>query len=298
MALTVATGALANDLTTGDATVALVPSTLIAVPDDVDTVLVADAAAAALVRFRYVDGQPVEADRRYMSVGRNGVGKKRAWDRKTPLGVYFLTEELDTTRLAAKYGEAAFVMDYPNAWDRRNERTGDGIWLHGVDPSSPNRPRRDTDGCLALPNDELLSLAVGLKLHDTPIVVSREIEWVPATQVDVTRRALHAMLERWRAAVEQGDLHDYLALYADDFSARGMNKEQWAGFKLGTFSRRPLHHVGVDAVLLLRDPESPNLYLSRFQLTMADSEQTLTIRKRLYWRHDAGTWAIVTEDAG
>ena len=36
-----------------------------------------------------------------------------------------------------KYGVAAYPLDYPNAWDRFNERTGYGIWLHGVDHKNP-----------------------------------------------------------------------------------------------------------------------------------------------------------------
>lgn len=276
----------------------LIPSTLIDVPAELGNVLIADAGAAELVRFARVDGVLAETDRRYMSVGRNGVGKQRAWDRKTPLGVYFLTEELDTTRLADKYGKAAFVMDYPNAWDRYNERTGDGIWLHGVDPRSPDRPRRDTDGCLALPNEDLLSLKKRLDLHDTPIIVTREIEWVPATQVAVTRESLRGALERWRESVEFGDLHAYLSLYADEFSARGMNKEEWAAFKLDAFAARRLDAVRLERILLLRDPEESDLYLSRFVLAAAGDERTLTIRKRLYWRKSGSEWQIVAEDAG
>ena len=276
----------------------LVPSTVIEVPEDVRDVLIADAANAELVRFTRAGETLEEADRRYMSVGRNGVGKQRAWDRKTPLGVYFLTEELDTTKLAAKYGEAAFVMDYPNAWDRLNERTGDGIWLHGVDPRTPDRPRRDTDGCLALRNDALLSLSEQLVLHDTPIIVTREIEWVRPEHVAKTRMAFREALEAWRHTQESGDLHGYLSLYADEFSARGMSKDQWAAFKLGAFAQRDVQTVALDNVMLLRDPETEDLYVSRFEFTTVADDQPVTLRKRLYWRNKGEAWHIVAEDAG
>ena len=122
------------------------PSYLLEVPASVADVLIADAGTATLIRYSRTENGVVEKDRRYMSIGLEGVGKQRAWDRKTPLGVYFITEELDTSKLAPKYGIAAFPLDYPNAWDRYNERTGSGIWLHGVDASAPDRPPRDTDG--------------------------------------------------------------------------------------------------------------------------------------------------------
>ena len=287
----------ADSLTPGPAA-ALVPSTLIEVPETVRDVLIANAASAELVRFSRTGGGLTEADRRYMSVGRNGVGKQRAWDRKTPLGVYFLTEELDTTKLAAKYGEAAFVLDYPNAWDRLNERTGDGIWLHGVDPRTPDRPRRDTDGCLALRNEALLSLAEELVLHDTPVIVTREIQWVNPERVAAIRAALRGELERWRQSQESGDLHAYLSLYAEDFAARGMSKDQWAAFKLGAFAARDVQAIELGHVMLLRDPEAKDLYLSRFVLTTVVNNRSVTLRKRLYWRNRGNTWRIVAEDAG
>lgn len=294
--------ALAQDVAADSLTpvpaAALVPSTLIEVPETVRDVLIANEASAELVRFSRADGAFEEADRRYMSVGRNGVGKQRAWDRKTPLGVYFLTEELDTTKLAAKYGEAAFVLDYPNAWDRFNERKGDGIWLHGVDPRTPDRPRRDTDGCLALRNDALLSLAEQLVLHDTPVIVAREIEWVHPQRVAQTRVAFRAALEAWRHSQESGDLHAYLSLYAEEFTARGMTKDQWAAFKLGAFAERDVQTLELDHVMLLRDPETEDLYLSRFVLTTVVNDQPVTLRKRLYWRNNGDTWHIVAEDAG
>lgn len=274
------------------------PSSLIEIPSSVANVLIADASAAELVRFSNDPSGLTERDRRYMSVGRNGVGKQRAWDRKTPLGVYFLTEELDTSKLAAKYGEAAFVLDYPNAWDRYNERTGDGIWLHGVDPRSPDRPRLDTDGCLALRNEALLSLAADLELHDTPVIISREIDWVSANELAATRRSFRDALEKWRDSVERGDLYRYLEMYAEDFSARGLSKTEWASFKLGAFGLRPLTAAEIEDVLLLADPEHSGLYLSRFTLKTAANDDAVEIRKRLYWRRDADRWRIVSEDAG
>ena len=290
--------ATADGLSAPREPVARLPSSLIEVPPSVSNVLIADASAAELVRFSNDSDGLAERDRRYMSVGRNGVGKQRAWDRKTPLGVYFLTEELDTSKLAAKYGEAAFVLDYPNAWDRYNERTGDGIWLHGVDPKSPDRPRLDTDGCLALRNEALLDLAQDLELHDTPVIISREIDWVSASELAETRRSFRAALERWRDSVERGDLYRYLELYAEDFSARGLSKAEWASFKLGAFGTRPLSAAEIDDVLLLADPEHSGLYLSRFTLKTAANDGAVEIRKRLYWRRDLDRWRIVSEDAG
>ncbi len=274
------------------------PSYLIEVPDSINDILVADADSASLIRFSRSDAGIIERDSRYMSVGLNGVGKKRAWDKTTPLGVYFITEELDASKLADKYGIAAFVLDYPNAWDVYNERTGYGIWLHGVDPADPERPRRDTDGCVALPNDELLALADTLVPNVTPLIIAREMSWSSAADIEALRLEFRAALDIWRRSLESGDLYTYLGLYDETFSSRGMGKADWATYRMGALRARPLDAVELDEVLLVRDPEVPDLYLSRFTQTLRSADGDLTTRKRLYWRRNGSDWRIVSEDAG
>jgi murein L,D-transpeptidase YafK len=275
------------------------PSYFLEVPASVTDILVADAESATMIRFTQTGAGLREKDRRYMSVGLKGVGKQRAWDRKTPLGVYFITEELDTSKLAAKYGVAAFPLDYPNAWDRYNERTGSGIWLHGVDANAPDRPPRDTDGCLALPNEELALIAKQLTPHVTPIIVVREMQWSAPDELEATRIEFRIALEQWRKSQQDGDLFAYLSLYDDKFRSRGMDKEEWSAYRLGVFEARPLKALNLDDVMLLADPEEQELYVSRFNQTLTTDQGPVTMRKRLYWKRSSDTqWRIVSEDAG
>ena len=80
-----------------------------------------------------------------------------------------------------------YPLDYPNAWDRQRQRTGSGIWLHGVDHKNPDRPPLDTDGCLALPNEEILLLADVLEPLVTPVIVAREVVWATPAELETTR---------------------------------------------------------------------------------------------------------------
>jgi murein L,D-transpeptidase YafK len=275
------------------------PAYLLEVPESVTNVLVADTTAATLYHFTVSANRIVAQDERYMSIGQNGVGKKRAWDRKTPLGVYFITKRLDTSKLDAKYGVAAFPLDYPNAWDQYRERTGDGIWLHGVDRSLSRRPAMDTDGCLALPNDELLSLAGHLQPMETPVIVARALHWLDRAEVERNRLEFRIVLDMWRQSMEQQDLVAYLSLYDDGFRHRGMDKNAWSAFRLGAFSARPLTSVEISNVLLLADPEEPDLYLSRFTQVTTGADGSVRTTKRLYWKRiSVGQWRIVAEDNG
>lgn len=276
-----------------------VPAYVLEVPESVSDVLIADTKTGTLHRFGRTASGIAKIDQRYMSIGENGVGKKRAWDRKTPLGVYFITEQLDTSNLDDKYGVAAYPLDYPNAWDRYNQRSGNGIWLHGVDQNGSKRPPRDTDGCLALPNDELLSLADTLKPLVTPVIVARELVWATPDELENIRFEFRTVLEMWRQSLEDGDLLTYLSLYSDAFRHRGMDKEAWASYRLAVFDARDLESVDLEDVLLIADPEEPGLYLSRFTQEFVTGSGTVTIMKRLYWqRREDSFWKIVAEDSG
>jgi murein L,D-transpeptidase YafK len=278
---------------------ALQPAWLLEVPDTSGDVLIADTHSATMYRFRKTATGLVEVDRRYMSIGENGAGKKRAWDRKTPLGVYFITDRLDATRLADQYGVAAFPLDYPNTWDRINGRTGYGIWLHGVDRKNPQRPPLDTDGCLALPNDELMKLVDTLAPLETPVIVTRGMRWSAPQDLSGLRAELRDAVESWRRSLESGDLLGYLSHYAAEFRYRDMELADWSSWRMAVFDRRPLTGVKLGDMLLVADPEEPGLYLSRFTQVLTSAGNSITTRKRLYWRHDeAGDWKIVAEDSG
>jgi murein L,D-transpeptidase YafK len=275
------------------------PRYLIQVPASVATVLVAEAGASTLHRYGHEENGFDGHDSRYMSVGQNGVGKLKAWDRRTPLGVYFVTDRLDTTGLHERYGPVAFPLDYPNVWDRNNGRTGDGIWIHGVTANSERRPPQDTDGCIALPNDELLQLENSLKPTITPVIIARDIEWADSTEIDALRTELNAALEAWTSSYRSGDLHRYLSLYAEDFEFLDMDKSEWAAYRLQAIALRPVEDYQISEVLLLADPEEEGLYLSRFMQTITNDGRSIVTTKRLYWKRIGdGTLRIVAEDNG
>ena len=275
------------------------PAYVVQLPAEVATVLIAETGESALHRvvndadgLRYVD-------ERYMSIGQNGVGKQRPWDRRTPLGIYFIAEQLDTTKLHERYGPTAFPLDYPNAWDRRNDRGGDGIWIHGVTEGGGQRPPLDTDGCIALPNDELLLLEKELVPIVTPVIIAREMRWASAEETAGLREELNAALDAWAGSILDGDLHGYLSTYAGDFEYRGMSRDEWASYRVETFAAAAVDAISIDNVLLLADPEQEGLFLSRFRQSIAEGEKTFTTSKRLYWRRDgAGQLKIVAEDNG
>lgn len=275
------------------------PAWIIELPQTVADVFVADAGGATMHRF-VNEGQGVRWRKAfYMSIGKNGTRKERDRDKKTPIGTYFITEELDTLPMHARYGTAAFPLDYPNTWDQLHDRTGYGIWLHGVDRRDPHRPPLDTDGCLALPNQAIQEISAALQPLNTPIVVAGEMRWVSVTELEQTRRAMHGAIESWRSSIADGDLGEYLSLYSDDFRHNGMDKAQWAEYRLQVIDEVGLAEVSLSNLYLLADPAEPGLYLSRFTQTTKTASETVSFTKRIYWRRlPNDRWKIVAEGTG
>ena len=277
----------------------VLPAYILKLPASVTTVLIAETGSATLHRYVADERGLQFGQAQQMSIGQDGAGKEKTGDKKTPLGIYFVLEELDTSNLHEKYGPVAFPLDYPNAWDVLNQRTGSGIWIHGVTPGSGVRPERDTDGCIALPNKELLLLKPQLTPLQTPVIVTRHIQTLSAQEISSTRDRLLAALDLWSNSYRDGDWNQFLSLYDQDFEYRGMTREKWFAYRVQTVGTRQIEGFSVDEFLLLADPEENNLYLSRFRQVISDSGRSVATTKRLYWRKtEQGEFRIVTEDNG
>ena len=278
------------------------PAYVLMLPESTETVLIAETDTATLHRFRFDGVRLIPVDQQAMSIGQNGVGKQIAGDRRTPLGVYFITEELDTSRLHEKYGPVAFPLDYPNVRDVQNRRNGSGIWIHGVAPASSPRPDRDTDGCIALQNAGLLELKPFLVPGETPVIVVRSIRFADTAEIEGTRDRLEAALQQWADSFRDGDWFRFQSLYAPDFSYRSMSRAEWLEFRLQSANRRPLTEFQIEELMLFFDPEEPDLLISRFRQRTTGPDGSLAVTKRLYWRSSPGpregALQIVAEDNG
>jgi murein L,D-transpeptidase YafK len=275
------------------------PALIIRVPESVTTLFVAETSTAQFHRFDRKGDKLALMGSYYMSIGRGGPGKQRSRDKRTPLGAYFITEQLDTSELHTKYGISAFPLDYPNAWDLRAARDGDGIWVHGVDPATGRRPKLDTDGCIALTNEDLSVLAPEFRDNVTPVLITRAVNWVDASHNRALRIELEDRVNDWANSGKHGDLHAYLSFYDDDFERWGMNLTEWSSLILQTDSLRPIQEAAVSDLLLTGYPEEEGVYLSRFQQKLLEADRQTVITKRLYWRRDTnGVLKIIAEDDG
>ena len=110
------------------------------------------------------------------------------------------------------------------------------------------------------------------------------------------RDELLAGLERWRGALERGDLRALRALYREEFVYEGLDRDTWLSTGYGV-SANEVTSVDVSDALLAADPEEPGLYISRFQLTTKKGPQSRALIKRLYWQRDDDGYRIIAEDS-
>jgi L,D-peptidoglycan transpeptidase YkuD (ErfK/YbiS/YcfS/YnhG family) len=170
------------------------PSNFVTLAPTVHHAIAVDTSQSRLYLFqRGGDGRMHLQSDYYVTQGKLGADKQRAGDLKTPLGVYFITREVGARWLTSTYGAGALPLNYPNAWDRMLGRTGSGIWLHGVPPASYARPPLDSDGCVVLANPDIAALMTRVE-PDTPVVITRHIEWLSPAELTARRATLSPLL--------------------------------------------------------------------------------------------------------
>ena len=281
-----------------------VPRYLLQLEPDQKYAFVVDASKYTLYVFENDNGKPRYVADYYTTIGRNGPEKLREGDKKTPLGVYHVTGNLQRDYLvktygnqSSLYGDGAFPLNYPNDWDRRLGRNGHGIWLHGVPHDTYSRPPRASDGCVALTNEDLLTISKHVQVGLTPVIISPSVEWVEPDAGQATRQALAQALERWRSDWETRDTDKFLQHYSGKFASGKLDFASWAAQKRGVNAGKTWIKVKVDRVSMFLYPGNENLAVVTFDQDYASSNVSNKMRKRQYWLREGSAWRIVNEGA-
>jgi murein L,D-transpeptidase YafK len=254
--------------------------------------LLADASRARLYLFENVNGEPRLKRDYYMTIGRNGTDKRVEGDKRTPVGVYQIIQQLPRAQLADLYGTGAFPLDYPNAWDQVQGRGGHGIWLHGVPSDTYSRPPRSSEGCVVVTNPDLNELSQYIQVGVTPVVIADRADWVDRATWERSRAELQASLAQWQQDWQARDADRFLGHYAPDF-LRG-NGRGWAESKRRNIENKDWIKVDVRDTSLFIYPGGEMAYAS-FTQDYASDKLNSTSRKQLYWKLQEGNWRIVLE---
>lgn len=270
-----------------------VPAQFIEVPPTTRHAIAVDASRSRLYLFENgPNGLHLVADH-YASIGRLGFEKSAEGDQRTPLGVYFITSRLDGRQLTDFYGVGALSLNYPNEYDRRQGRTGSGIWLHGVPSDSYARSPHSTDGCVALANPELRDIMERVQPRNTPVVIAKSLQWVPPAVKEPERRSLHNLIEGWRVARASGDLNRLMSFYSNQFANGNKDLAQWRQLIEKDISQTRGRPVQLKDVSILGWRDKSDILVVTFG-EIADGQRTGAV-KRQYWGKEGGLWKIFYE---
>lgn len=234
----------------------------------------------------------------YVTIGKNGVGKKDQGDKRTPIGVYFAAGKLNRP-LPDMYGDAAYPLNYPNEIDSFEHKTGFGIWLHGTPHDTYSRPPRASDGCVVLSNPDMKALQGVLAKGHTPVVIGSGFDWVEPQvlkQQQVVRQSLNVAIEAWRRDWVAQDTNRYLQHYSKDFFYNEGRLEKWSSYK------RQVQASKLDVKIALNDISMFSYPGVAQPMVVVDFEQDFTspllhnvTKKRQYWVQENGQWKILFE---
>ena len=256
--------------------------------------LVVDTSRSTLFVYQNVNGEPRYVTDFYITIGKLGTEKISEGDQRTPLGVYFVKAVLPKKQLADLYGSGAYPLSYPNEWDRKNNRTGSGIWLHGTPSDTYSRPPRASNGCVVLANDDLEKLVSYLQVGITPVIITSRMDW-NSEQDEHERDALLQEVEQWRKDWASLDTNAYLGHYALDFSSDGIDYQSWVKKKQLVNNAKTWIKVGISNISVFTYPEQPDLVVVNFEQDYISSNLSNHMKKRQYWIKIKDRWQIIYE---
>lgn len=277
-----------------------VPRALLTLSPDTKYALIVDKNKNRLyVYYNSGAGLPPElVDDFYVVLGKQTGDKFREGDLKTPSGVYFVTSYLPDEKLPPLYGSGAFPVNYPNEYDHRLQKTGNGIWLHGTDKSLYSRPPLDSEGCVVLTNKEFTRIGQYVEIGRTPIIISESVDWVPSGEWLDLNIEVQAALETWRQNWEQTDLTAYLKMYSDDFWSKKYDKKSWGTYKKQVFSGKTFQKIDLSDISLLTYPgteKNQPMVVANFIQHYRSNNFNGNLHKRLYMVKEQGDWKVLYE---
>ena len=272
-----------------------IPAYLLNLEDDYRHALVVDASRSRLYVYENRAGLPLRVADFYVTIGKAGAGKQKEGDNRTPVGIYSISGFKSSKELGDFYGSGAFTLSYPNEWDKRQGRSGHGIWIHGSPSNTYSRAPRASEGCVVLANDDLTRLGGYIKPGKTPVIIAEQVEWVTQDALDARRNDLAAALDQWRVDWESRDTARLLTHYSATFHNGEQNLSSFAANKNKVNADKAWIKIGLDKVSLLLYPERSDFALVSFVQNYRSNSLNDRTTKRQFWSRENGRWKIIHE---
>jgi murein L,D-transpeptidase YafK len=275
----------------------LYPENILFLAEDQPYVILIDQYSSRVYVYRNEGGDlQLETDY-FITIGLKGYGKEKRGDQKTPVGIYHVTRYIDGSELPDLYGEGAFPINYPNVWDKRKQRTGGGIWLHGTPSYTYNRSPWASNGCIVVSNPDFLHIDSFIKPEiNTPVIVAERINWISREQWMAQRQQVMQLLSGWIFDWESLDHERYSSHYSrTELDAYGRNFKAWDGHKRWVNRKKTRVEIEYSKLNIFNYPGEDKLMLMQFEQSYRSNNFNIDSTKELYWRNTGGDWKIVYE---
>ena len=221
--------------------------------------------------------------------------KKVEGDLITPVGFYeslshFIPED-------TYYGPAAFILSYPNIYDRYQEKTGGGIWIHGYPLEGELRlDTFKTRGCVALTNDLLLDFEKIVKGKKTYVLINDSGDEVLSRD---DAAIILADIFAWRYAWQTSNTKDYLSFYDKTFKRYdGLKYDAFVAQKTDIFSRGGEKMIKFSKINISPYPtleKNRKIFRVSFYENYKAGSYSFNGEKNLYVTIDNGKMKIIVE---
>jgi murein L,D-transpeptidase YafK len=225
-----------------------------------ENILACDKSKSTLAVYRKNSDGKFELQKEYSAyTGKMKGDKLKEGDLRTPVGVYDIVKKI--TKLDSFYGPMAFVTSYPNLYDRYQNKTGQGIWIHGL----PIEQKRDeyTKGCIAINNQNIECLDRNIDINKTVLIINEN-----GLKKKSSKKKLAQVLSNifaWRYAWIYNNLDNYLNFYDDTFKRfDGMDINRFKQYKKRIFAKNEKKRIRFTDINLIPYPGKKDLYKITF----------------------------------
>lgn len=259
-------------------------------PADNQFFVVVEKSTQSVHLYQYTGGKWFFLGQKLATTGEKPGDKMHEGDQKTPEGFYLFVDKHLKRDLAPIYGVLAFPMDYPNFWDIYQGKDGKGIWMHGT-----NRKivPRDSNGCVALSNTDIMEFENLITLYQTPIVIYKEIKYKPLAELKREADNIRVYIDSWAQAWRSKKLDAYLVHYDENFfSDKGFDLTAWADYKNRLNHKYDRIEVGIDNLRVFRHRD---VIVAIFEQDYRGDDFSSLGLKRLYIKERGPGYRIVAE---
>lgn len=225
-------------------------------------------------------------------IGKLDGNKTKTGDFRTPEGIYFLTEKRSGQAINFDlYGSLAFTTDYPNIFDRFENKSGKGIWLHAIPDAVPLT--RGSKGCVVVRNNVIHELEKYIQIGQTPIFIFDQIKTIQPEIRTQLITSVHDFVNSWKSNWIGKNLSQYMQFYHNSFKSAGMDKVAWQKHKEKLASTYQSINVSFSEPTILNHN---NQWIVKMQQNYSSDKYSDIGLKTLYLIKENDSFKILSED--